>query len=160
MQDLPLKLILRQMILLMRESTSSEPISSSSTTILKELQTEISFILQCSFKNVQKSLPKSILSFLFILFNSPNESDARKNLAALVSEPVPSPNQPGFFMANLLQKGKNASEEEKFRGYLKQVKEECLQRLLFKLYNPDYGTMDLKFWLAFSKKKFLKGLSM
>lgn len=29
-------------------------------------------------------------------------------------------------------------------------------RLFNKLYNPEYGTMDLKFWLAFSKKKFLK----
>jgi hypothetical protein len=43
---------------------------------------------------------------------------------------------------------------------LKQLKEECAGRLMFKLYNPDYGTMDLKFWLSFSKRKFLKGLSM
>lgn len=35
-----------------------------------------------------------------------------------------------------------------------------MRRLFVRLFNPEYGTMDLKFWLAFSKKKFLKGMSM
>ena len=63
-------------------------------------------------------------------------------------------------MANLVLKSKNSAEDEKFRTYLKQLKEECMFRLFNKLYNPEYGTMDLKYWLAFAKKKFLKGLSM
>ena len=29
------------------------------------------------------------------------------------------------------------------------------KRLMDVLYNPEWGTLDLKFWLAFSKKKFL-----
>ena len=78
---------------------------------------------------------------------------------ALVNEPVQSPSQPGFFMGNLVLKGRGTSEEEKFRGYIKQLKEECAGRLFLILYNPTYGTMDLKFWLGFAKRKFLK-LSM
>ena len=62
-------------------------------------------------------------------------------------------------MGNLVSKPKGASEEEKFRSYQKQLKEECANRMMTILYNPQYGTMDLKFWLAFAKLKFLK-LSM
>ena len=59
-------------------------------------------------------------------------------------------------MGNLVLKGRGSSEEEKFRQYVKQLKEECAGRLMMMLYHPQYGTMDLKFWLAFAKKKFLK----
>ena len=67
---------------------------------------------------------------------SPNEAEAKKNLFALVQEAVPSPSAPGFFMAAVVSKGKGASEEEKFRTYLKQLKEECMLRLVNMLYNP------------------------
>ena len=90
---------------------------------------------------------------------SPEQAEAKKNLMSLMQEAVPSPAQPGFFMAGLALKGKGSAEEEKFRQYLKQLKEECTLRLFSILYNPQYGTMDLKFWLGFSKRKFLK-LSM
>jgi len=39
-------------------------------------------------------------------------------------------------MGNLCLKGKGASEEEKFRTYLKQLKEETAKRLFEILYNP------------------------
>ena len=48
---------------------------------------------------------------------------------SLMQEQVPSPGQPGFFMAGLAIKGKGSAEEEKFRQYLKQLKEECTLRL-------------------------------
>ncbi len=75
----------------------------------------------------------------------------------MIQEAVPSPSQPGFFMGALATKGRPSSEEEKFRTYLKQLKEETAKRLFAILYAND--GMDLKFWLAFSKRKFLK-LSM
>ena len=45
---------------------------------------------------------------------------------------------------------------QKFRDYLKQCKQETARRLMNILYNPQWGTLDLKFWLGFAKKKFLK----
>ena len=75
---------------------------------------------------------------------------------ALLAEAPATPSTPGFFMGSLATKGKGAGEEEKFRTYCKQLREECAARLFQILYNPQYGTMDLKFWLGFAKKKFLK----
>ena len=59
-------------------------------------------------------------------------------------------------MGTLAQKAKGAAEEEKIRGYFKQLREETAARMFLNLFNPQYGTMDLKFWLGFSKRKFLK----
>ena len=50
----------------------------------------------------------------------------------------------------------NNKEDDQFRKYLLQCKQETAKRLMDILYNPQHGTLDLKFWLAFSKKKFLK----
>ena len=58
-------------------------------------------------------------------------------------------------MAPMLDKAKVSVEDEKLRQYLKHLKQECTKRLLEKLYNPKWGTLDLKFWLMFSKKKFM-----
>ena len=64
-----------------------------------------------------------------MIFFSPTESEAKKNLMAVVLEQVPSPSAPGFFMGSLVLKGKGSAEEEKFRSYCKQLKEECAARL-------------------------------
>ena len=61
------------------------------------------------------------------------------------------------FMAALVVKGRPSAEEEKYRTYLRQLREECGMRMFNILYQ--YNAMDLKFWLAFAKRKFLK-LSM
>ena len=69
-------------------------------------------------------------------------------------EQVPSSNAGGFFMKGVSKY--NAKEDDTFKKYLMQCKQECSRRLLDILYNPQWGTLDLKFWLAFSKKKFMK----
>ena len=93
---------------------------------------------------------------LEVIQKNPNEADAKKNLMALIGDQILGSSDPKFFMSTVTSKSKGQAEEEKFRQYLKQLKEETVLRLVFKLYNPNYGTMDLKFWLAFTKKKFLK----
>ena len=67
---------------------------------------------------------------------------------------VPSSGQTGFFMKGLCTQ--NPREDDKFKKYLAQCKQECAKRLLEILFHPQWGTLDLKFWLAFSKRKFLK----
>ena len=75
---------------------------------------------------------------------------------ALIQEAVPNTASAGFMTA-LVAKGRPSAEEEKYRTYLRQLKEECGMRMFNILYQ--FGGMDLKFWLGFSKRKFLK-LSM
>ena len=53
----------------------------------------------------------------------------------------------------LLTQSKGNAEEEKFKNYLKQCKDECAQRLVQTIYSN--GAMDLKFWLAFGRRPFL-----
>ena len=48
---------------------------------------------------------------------------------------------------------KGNSEEEKFRKFIIQLKEETAARLVDTIY--DNSAMDLKFWLAFGRKPFL-----
>ena len=77
-----------------------------------------------------KSSPRSKSKLLSVIYiYSPEQAEAKKNLMSLMQEAVPSPAQPGFFMAGLALKGKGSAEEEKFRQYLKQLKEECTLRL-------------------------------
>ena len=85
--------------------------------------------------------------------NSPEKEAATKAIFKLSMEPVPSSGDPKFFMKSLCKKDK---DDAKFSKYLLQCKQECAKRLMNILYNPEWGTLDLKFWLAFAKKKFLK----
>jgi len=48
---------------------------------------------------------------------------------------------------------KSAGEEDKYKKYLAQLKEECARRLIDIIYGNN--SLDLKFWLAFGKKPFL-----
>lgn len=68
---------------------------------------------------------------------------------------MPASSDAKFFMRQLGQiiQSKGSAEEEKYKGYLKQIKEECASRLIKTIY--DNGALDLKFWLQYGKKPFL-----
>ena len=84
---------------------------------------------------------------------SPEQDAATKAIFKLSMEPVTSGSSSSFFMKDLVKY--SAKEDDKFKKYLLQSKQECASRLMQILYNPEWGTLDLKFWLAFAKKKFL-----
>jgi len=115
-----------------------------------------SFEIRGDADKVMVFLTVFIQKCLETIAKNPTETDAKKNLQALVGETVPASSDPKFFMSALTEKTKSPAEEEKFRQYMKQLKEECVLRLFVILFNPQYGPMDLKFWLAFAKRKFLK----
>ena len=71
----------------------------------------------------------------------------------LATEVVPSGTTNNWFMKGLLVY--KPAEDDKMKQYCKQLKQETAKRLLEILYNPQWGTLDLKFWLTFSKRKFL-----
>ena len=68
-------------------------------------------------------------------------------------EPLVSGSSTSFFMKDLIKY--NAKEDDKWKKYMQQCKQETAKRLMDILYNPEWGTLDLKFWLGFAKKKFL-----
>ena len=88
-----------------------------------------------------------------------DEEKARKALSAFCHEAVPSVTSSAFFMkkAGLIStdSGK-AGKGDELSKYFKELRKVLVERLLNILYNPEWGTLDLKFWLALHKKKFLK----
>jgi hypothetical protein len=73
---------------------------------------------------------------MIITLCSTDETAAKKNIAALVAEATLSPNDNKFFMGNLVAKSKSSAEDEKFRSYIKQLKEETATRMMAILYSP------------------------
>ena len=92
---------------------------------------------------------------IIIFLISPNDQKkATDAVFKLSMEQVRSSGDNSFLMKGILKY--NNKEDDLFKKYALQLKQECSRRLLEILYHPEWGTMDLKFWLAFSKKKFLK----
>ena len=123
------------------------------------------FRAQVYFKNYDVRGPADkVLIFLTVYIQklievvakNPDQNEAKKAISALFQEAVPTTASAGF-MAALVVKGRPSAEEEKYRTYLRQLKEECGIRMFNILYQNN--GMDLKYWLAYSKRKFLK-LSM
>ena len=95
-----------------------------------------------------------ISKVLEVIAKSPEKDKATAAVFKLSMEPVQSSSAAGFFMKALCKP--NPKDEEKFKKYLQQCKQECSKRMMDILYHPQWGTMDLKWWLQFSKRKFLK----
>lgn len=68
-------------------------------------------------------------------------------------EGVSGPSDNKMFMKALLTA--NAKEDGKFKQYLMQCKQETAKRMMDILYNPEWGTLDLKWWLQYHRKYFL-----
>ena len=143
-----------------RQSASSAPKSTSRTMRFRDQLTKPLFTSQSSSRNVWKSSAKSklkliqIISNPYFVFYSPEQQAAAKEVQKLCSQQTPSSTTNGFFMKSLCTPV--IKEDDLFKKYLYQIKQECAKRLLLVLYNPEWGTLDLKFWLQFSKRKFLK----
>uniref|UniRef100_A0A7S3JA92 Actin-related protein 2/3 complex subunit 3 n=1 Tax=Euplotes harpa TaxID=151035 RepID=A0A7S3JA92_9SPIT len=86
-----------------------------------------------------------------------NEEKAKKALGAFCHEPIPPISSSKFFLKSSgLISSEIGGKEQTLSKYLKEIREVLVQRLLDKLYNPEWGTIDLKFWLGLYKKRFLK----
>ena len=84
---------------------------------------------------------------------SKDQNDQAKASKAVLALAMQEVNVSKFFLLNLCTTVK--SEDGKLAQYLKQVKQEVSKRILNIIYNPEWGTLDMKFWLSYSKKKFL-----
>lgn len=79
--------------------------------------------------------------------------NAEKVLQAYSWESFTLPGQHGFPFNGFFDKAKDRSEEEDFKAYFKQAREETAQRLI-KLAFTSEGKPS-KFWVCFAKRKFM-----
>ncbi|XXQ37765.1 Actin-related protein 2/3 complex subunit 3 [Plasmodiophora brassicae] len=63
------------------------------------------------------------------------------------------PGEPGFTLGGFFTHPANRAEADTFRAYFRQLREECAQRILERVY--DSNGQANKFWMAFSKRQFM-----
>mmetsp|Transcript_192 Transcript_192/g.216 ORF Transcript_192/g.216 Transcript_192/m.216 type:complete len:174 (+) Transcript_192:12-533(+) len=81
------------------------------------------------------------------------KADAEKLLKQISMKGVSAPGEAGWTLGGMYPPGKNVSENDSFKGYFKQCREEIGIRMLDILYLPD-GSKN-KWWQSFSKRKFM-----
>ena len=90
---------------------------------------------------------------LEVISNDTDPKNAKKNLDALINDCDWSPNYKSHFLGNLITL--DNSQVSDLNLYLKSLRKEIVNRLLYMLFDGPWGTLDLKFWLGFSKRKFM-----
>eukprot|EP01012_Entosiphon_sulcatum_P020974 TRINITY_DN257_c0_g1_i1.p1 TRINITY_DN257_c0_g1~~TRINITY_DN257_c0_g1_i1.p1 ORF type:complete len:178 (-),score=59.31 TRINITY_DN257_c0_g1_i1:416-949(-) len=85
-----------------------------------------------------------------------DKDKAAKTLYSLAQEHTLAPGDGGFILPGFIPSAADAKEAEAWRQFIKQLKEEVGQRLVEKLYEfPEEDKTANKFWIAYTKKKFL-----
>ncbi|RAL50143.1 unnamed protein product [Cuscuta campestris] len=137
------------------------PVSEQdSTDIIDEAITF--FRANVFFKNFDiKSSADKLLIYLTLYINVALKrlegcrtlAEGTKAIINLGLEKVPVPGESGFPFPGLFSSPQSQKEAQLFRDYLKQIREETSGRLLSVAYRAN-GTPN-KWWLAFSKRKFM-----
>ena len=92
---------------------------------------------------IQKCLEKA---------NDPNQQKAKDNMKKLVEQCEYVPKTENFF--NVLVTKKD-SEVPNLQKYLKSIRKETVERLIYILFEDEKTKMDFKYWVALGKKKFM-----
>jgi len=88
-----------------------------------------------------------------------NKNQGLQEMHSLAISKFDIPGDPGFILNSVYAKPGTAQDAEFLRDYLKQVRQECGIRTCEKVFSTDDGKPS-KWWLCFSKKKFMdKSLS-
>ena len=92
---------------------------------------------------IQKCLEKA---------TDPNPAKAKENMKKLVDQCEYIPKTENFF--NILVTKKD-SEIPNLQKYLKSIRKETVERLIYILFEDEKTKMDFKYWVALGKKKFM-----
>ena len=88
--------------------------------------------------------------------NAANRQAAAKLLAPSATDNTfKLPGDAGFPLGGLLAPPADKHEAELFRGYMRQAREQLVERLLERCFPMSSGGAPNKFWLAFHHRKFL-----
>jgi len=89
---------------------------------------------------------------LFSKYKTKNE--AQKNIVPLaVSGNFAIPGEKGFPLPGFFSPPQSKTEDDNFRAYFRQLREETANRLILKAFKED-GSQN-KWWISFSKRKFM-----
>ncbi|CAK9035169.1 Actin-related protein 2/3 complex subunit 3 (Arp2/3 complex 21 kDa subunit) (p21-ARC), partial [Durusdinium trenchii] len=83
-----------------------------------------------------------------------DKASGNKILFDLSKEKFPLPGESGWLLGGHIPAPKKRADEDLVRNYMKQLREETGLRLLNVLYQHDESKPD-KFWMGFSKRKFM-----
>ena len=84
--------------------------------------------------------------------NDPNPAKAKENMKKLVEKCEYTPKIENFF--NILVTLKD-NEVANLQKYLKRIRKETVERLIYILFEDEKTKMDYKYWVALGKKKFM-----
>ena len=123
------------------------------------------FRANCFFRNFTIDGPSDRTLIYGILFVSdclaklqqsrnPSRQEAVKLLNTLALEQFSVPGEAGFPLNNIYAAPASRGDVELFRQYLQQFRQELAQRVVAKVYANDDTKPD-KFWMAFTKRKFM-----
>jgi len=102
-----------------------------------------------------------IIECLKKLQRCPKKIQAAKELTTMALESkLPIPGESAFPFQGLFKPPKNTQEEETMRAFLQQLRQELGSRLIEKVFLPATESPPSKWWLCFSKRRFMdKSLS-
>lgn len=123
------------------------------------------FRANCFFRNFTIDGPSDRTLIYGILFvsdclaklqqaRSPARNEAVKLLNTLALEQFSVPGEAGFPLNNIYAAPASRQDTDLFRAYLSQFRQELAQRVVAKVYANDDARPD-KFWMAFTKRKFM-----
>eukprot|EP00164_Ancoracysta_twista_P005336 GFYU01007299.1.p1 GENE.GFYU01007299.1~~GFYU01007299.1.p1 ORF type:complete len:176 (-),score=45.50 GFYU01007299.1:185-712(-) len=95
-----------------------------------------------------------ITTCLKALERTQTKEDGKKTLTTLALDSFSVPGDNGFALGGFFQPPKDRSEADLWRGYIKQCREELGNRLVELAFTAE-GKPN-KWWMCFSKKKFMK----
>lgn len=81
------------------------------------------------------------------------ENKAKQLMKNLIDDADWNPAYKSHFFNSLITL--NQKEVTELAQYLKSVRKETVLRIMYILYDSDYKTLDLKYWMGFAKKKFM-----
>ncbi len=90
---------------------------------------------------------------LEVISNDTDVNKAKSNLKNLIDDAEYNPNNKSHFFNSLVTI--NNSEITELQNYLKSVRKEVVNRMQYLLFDALWGTLDLKFWLMFAKRRFM-----
>ena len=86
------------------------------------------------------------------LTKAANKAAAEKEMFKLAKEKFPMPGESGWLLGGHIPRAKSRKEEDTARKYMEQLREETTQRIVEIVFASGKPN---KYWMAFSKRKFM-----